>query len=54
MLPARQIQKGKTQLNGNPPALFFFQAVRINAGQGTNQCGLAVINMSGGSEDDLF
>jgi len=49
-----QIQKRETQFYGNAPKLFLFEPVSVNAGQGFDERGLAMINMSCCSQDNLF
>ena len=44
-------QIGKTEIDGDPSRLFFLQPVTVDAGQGFDQCGLAVIDMAGGADD---
>ena len=46
-----QVHPGKAQINGHAARLFFFQAVRIDAGQRIDQGGFAVVNMPGGADD---
>ena len=45
---------GKAEIDGDAAALFFFQTVGINAGQGFDQRGLAVVDVAGGADDDAF
>jgi hypothetical protein len=49
-----EVQVGKTQIDGYSAPLLFFQAVGIDAGQGLDQGGLAVVDVSGGADDDRF
>ena len=48
---SRQIRKA--EIDRDPPRLFFFQAIAIDAGQGFDQCRLAVVDMASGSDDHL-
>ncbi len=50
-LAAGQFQPGEAEVDGHAPFLFLAQAVGVNAGQGLHQGGLAVVNMSGGTQD---
>src|ERR1700730_13531389 len=43
---AFEIQKSKPQVNRDPAALFFFQSVRVGAGESLDQRGLAMIDVS--------
>ena len=47
-----EFEVGKSDIDGDAAPFFFFQAIGINARQGFDQGGLAVIDMSGGSNDD--
>jgi len=49
-----QIQKRETQFYGNAPKLLLFEPVSIDPGQGFDERGLAMINMSCCSQDNLF
>jgi hypothetical protein len=49
-----QFEMREAQIDGDAAALLFFQAVGINAGQGFDQRGLAVIDVAGGADDDGF
>ena len=44
----------ETEVDGNTPALFFFQAVRVNARQGPNQGSLAVVDVARGADDYIL
>ena len=44
----------KTQVNGYAALLFFFETIGIDAGECPDQGGLAVVDMAGGSDDDVF
>ena len=50
----RQFKVGEAEIDGDAAALLFFQTVGINAGQGFDQRGLAVVDVSGGADDDRF
>ena len=50
----RQLQMRETEVDGDAAALFFFQAVGIDAGERFHQRGLAVIDMAGGADDNIF
>jgi len=54
MLPAGKIKGGESEFNGNAPFFFLLSSIGIRAGQRLNQAGLAMIDMSGGSQDNLF
>ena len=43
---------GKADVDGDAAALLFFQAVGVNAGQRLYQRGLAMVDVSGGADDD--
>lgn len=43
----------KTQIDGDASALFFFQTVRMRAGQSFDQRRFAVVDMTGGADDDV-
>lgn len=45
---------GKADVDGDAAALFFFQAVGVDAGEGFDQRGLAVIDGPGGTGGDGF
>ena len=51
---AGQIQVGKADIDGDAAALFFFQAVGVDAGQGAHQRALAVVDVAGGADNDGF
>ena len=54
VLPVRQVEGGKAQLDGDSALFLLFQAVGVGAGHRLDQGGLAVIDVSGRTEDDLF
>jgi hypothetical protein len=45
-----QRQGGEAEVNGDAPLLFLLQAVGVDAGQGGDERGLAVVNVPGGAE----
>ena len=47
-----QFQMGEAQINGDAAALFFFQTIGVDSGQGFDQRGLAVVDVSGSADDD--
>jgi hypothetical protein len=49
-----QLKMGKAEINGDAAALFFFQAIGVNARERFDQRGLAMVDVSGGAEDDGF
>ena len=49
--PVRQVEVSESQIDRDAALFFFLQAVGILAGQGFNQAGLSVIDMSGGADD---
>jgi hypothetical protein len=51
---AGKVQRGKAQFDGDAALLLFFETVGVGAGDGLDQAGLSVVNMSGGAENDLF
>ena len=50
----RQFQMRKADINGDAAALFFLQAVGIDAGKSLDQRGLPMIDVPGGADDDGF
>jgi hypothetical protein len=44
----------EADVDGDPAAFFFLQAVGIDAGQRADQSGLAVIDVPGGADDDVL
>jgi len=50
----RQFQMGKAQLDGDAAGLLLLESIGIDASQGLDQRGLAVVNMSGRAEDQVF
>src|SRR6266545_3570528 len=49
----RQIEKGKAQIDRNAARLFFLKAIGILSSESLDETGLAVIDMSGGSNDPV-
>ena len=49
-----QIEVRETDVNGDATALFFLEAVGIDTGEGFDQRGLAVIDVAGCADDDVF
>src|ERR1017187_7369307 len=49
-----QFEVGKSDVDGDAAALFFFQAIGVNAGQGLYQRSFPVVDMAGGTYDDGF
>src|SRR2546423_6198217 len=48
-LPAgRELEPGEAQVDGETPALLLLEAVRVDAGQGLDECALAVVDVTGG------
>ena len=45
---------GEPQVDGDAAALFFFQAVGVDAGERFDQGGLAVVDVAGGADDDVL
>jgi hypothetical protein len=54
MLTAGQVQRGKSQFYGNAALLFFFETVCVRAADGFDQAGFAVIDVTGGSQNNLL
>ena len=48
------VQMGKAQLNGDAPLFFFLQPVGVDAGEGLDQQGFAVVNVTGGADDHML
>jgi hypothetical protein len=48
------LEVSEANVDGDSAALLFFQAVGIDAGEGLDQRGLAVVNVSGGADYDTF
>jgi predicted Fe-Mo cluster-binding NifX family protein len=49
-----QIQKGESKVNRDPPAFLILEAVGMSARQSLDEGGLAVIDMAGGTDDDVL
>ncbi len=49
-LSRREIQPGKTQINGHLAFFFLAQTVRIDPGQRLDQCGFAMVDVPGSSD----
>jgi hypothetical protein len=45
---------GKTDIDRDAAALFFLQAIGVDAGKGFDQSGFAVVNVAGCTYDDRF
>ena len=54
MTPAGKVQRGKPQFDGDAALLFFLEPVGVGAGDGLDQAGLSVVNVSGGAQNNLF
>ena len=48
------VQVGKAQVDGDAPALFLRQTVGVDAGEGLDKHGFAVVYVSGGADDDVL
>ena len=48
-----QLEKCKADIQGNASPLLFLQAVGMRAGQGLNQRGFPMIDMTGCADDDI-
>ena len=51
---AGQVKVGKADVDGDAAALFLFEAIGIDAGQGAHQGALAVVNVTGRANDYGF
>ena len=49
-----QVEMRKAQIDGNSAPFLFSPAVRVGAGQGHDQSGLAVVDVARGAHDDGF
>ena len=49
----RRLHVRETQFDRDAALLFFFQSVRVDAGQSLDQTGLAVIDVSGRADDNV-
>src|SRR5215472_4889751 len=50
----REFKMGESDIDGDAAALFFGEAVGIDAGERLHQSGLAMIDVAGRSDDDVF
>jgi hypothetical protein len=50
---AGEVEIGEAQLDGDAALLLLLEPVGVDAGQGPDQAGLAVVDVSGGAEDDF-
>ena len=50
----RQLKMSEAEVDGNATALFFFEAVGVDARQGANQGGFAVVDMSRGTDYNVL
>src|SRR5215470_2821079 len=53
-LDAALFQEREAKIDRDSAALFFFQAVGVGAGKGFNQRRFAVVDMAGGTDDDVL
>ncbi len=51
---ARVLHEGEAEVDGDAARLLLRQAVGVDAGQGPDQRGLAVIDVAGGADDDVL
>jgi hypothetical protein len=51
---AGQVEVGVTEVDGDAAPFFLFQGVGVDAGQGLDKPRLAVVDMTGGAEDQMF
>ena len=49
-----ELEVGEAEVDGDAAALFLFEAVGVDAGEGFDERGLAVIDVSGGADDDVL
>jgi len=49
-----EVEVGEAQVDGDAAALLFFEAVGVDAGEGLDQGGLAVVDVAGGAHDDVL
>ena len=52
--PSGNLQPAEAEVDGHLPRLFFFQTIRVCAGEGLDQRGLAVVNMPRRAYDAHF
>jgi len=50
-LQAIDVPVGEPEVDGDPAALLFGKTIAVDSGDGTHECGLAVIDVSRGSDD---
>jgi len=51
LAPGGQAQPGKAQLDGHATPLLLGQAIGVDAGQGVDECALAVVDVPGSTDD---
>jgi hypothetical protein len=49
-----EIEKGKSEINGDAAPLFFFEAIRIRACERFDERGFAMVDVPGGANDDVL
>ncbi len=49
----RQIEDGEADIDGDAAGLLFRQTIAVDAGQGLDERGFAVVDVSGGAEDQV-
>ncbi len=47
-------EKCEADINGDAAALFFFEAIRMSAGERGDECGFAVVDVTGSADYDVF
>ena len=47
-------EKRKAEIDRDPAALFFFESVRVRAGEGLDECRFAMIDVTCRADDDAF
>ena len=50
----RQLQVSETDVDGDAAALFLFETIRVDAGESLHQGGFAMVNMAGGTDDNVL
>ena len=50
----RELQVREAEIDGDAAALLLFEAVGVDAGEGFDERGLAVIDVAGGADDDVL
>ena len=53
-LSAGEAKGREPEVDGNSPRFFLFQTVRVGSGQGPDQLGLAVVDVTGGADNDML